>query len=78
MIIMFTIYLNGKKVPGVHDLEGAKMTATLLHVQFEAAVDVVYCETGEVIFSVIDRGDYWEIYESEPDVIEVDFIIIEI
>ena len=63
---MFTIYLNGKKVPGLHDLEGAKMTAALLHVQFDAAVDVVYCETGEVIFSVIDRGDYWEIYKAKP------------
>ena len=75
---MFTIYLNGTKVPGEHDLEGAKMTAALLHAQFEASVDVVDCETGEVMFSVIDRGDYWEIYEAEPDVIEVDFIIIEI
>ena len=54
------------------------MTAALLHVQFEAGVDVVDCETGEVMFSVIDRGDYWEIYEAEPDVIEPDFIIIEI
>ena len=76
---MFTVYMNGTEVPGVHDLEGAKMTAALLHVQFEAGVDVVDCETGEVMFSVIDRGGYWEIYEAEPDVIEVcDFIIIEI
>ena len=75
---MFTVFMNGSEVPGVHDLEGAKMTAALLHVQFEASVDVVDCETGEVMFSVINRGDYWEIYEAEPDVIEADFIIIEI
>ena len=75
---MFTVYINGTKVPGVHDLEGAKFMAKLLHLQFEASVDVVDCETGEVMFSVIDRGDYWEIYEAEPDVIEVEFIIIEL
>ena len=75
---MFTVYINGTKVPGVHDLEGAKFMAKLLHLQFEAGVDVVDCETGEVIFSVIDRGSFWEIYEAEPDVIEADFIIIEI
>ena len=75
---MFTVYINLTKVPGVHDLEGAKFMAKLLHLQFEAGVDVVDCETGEVMFSVIDRGDYWEIYEAEPDVIEADFIIIEI
>ena len=75
---MFTIYLNGTEVPGVHDLEGAKILAALLHVQFETGVDVVDCETGEVMFSIIDRGNHWEIYEAEPDVIEVDFIIIEI
>ena len=75
---MFTVYMNGTEVPGVHDVEGAKMTAALLHVQFEAGVDVVDCETGEVMFSVIDRGGYWEIYEAEPDVIEVEFIIIEL
>ena len=61
---MFTIYRNGTEVPGVHDLEGAKMTAVLLHVQFEASVDVVDCGTGEVMFSVINRDDYWEIYEA--------------
>ena len=75
---MFTVYINLTKVPGVHDLEGAKFMAKLLHLQFEAGVDVVDCETGEVMFSVIDRGDYWEIYEAEPDVIEADSIIIEI
>lgn len=62
---MFTVYINGTKVPGVHDLEGAKFMAKLLHLQFEAGVDVVDCETGEVIFSVIDRGSFWEIYEAE-------------
>ena len=75
---MFTVYINLTKVPGVHDLEGAKFMAKLLHLQFEAGVDVVDCETGEVMFSVIDRGDYWEIYEAEPDVIEVEFSIIEL
>ena len=75
---MFTVYINGTKVPGVHDLDGAKFMAKLLHLQFEAGVDVVDCETGEVMFSVIDRGDYWEIYEAEPDVVEVEFIIIEL
>ena len=62
---MFTVYINLTKVPGVHDLEGAKFMAKLLHLQFEAGVDVVDCETGEVIFSVIDRGSFWEIYEAE-------------
>ena len=75
---MFTVYINGTKVPGVHDLEGAKFMSKLLHLQFEAGVDVVDCETGEVMFSVIDRGSFWEIYEAEPDVIEVEFIIIEL
>ena len=75
---MFTVYINLTKVPGVHDLEGAKFMAKLLHLQFEAGVDVVDCETGEVIFSVIDRGSFWEIYEAEPDVIEVEFSIIEL
>ena len=62
---MFTVYINLTKVPGVHDLEGAKFMAKLLHLQFEAGVDVVDCETGEVMFSVIDRGSFWEIYEAE-------------
>lgn len=73
---MFTIYFNGIEIPGVYDLEGAKITTALLHMQFDANVDVVNCETGEVTFSVIDRGDHWEIYEAGPDGIEVfDFII---
>ena len=76
---MFTVFMNGSEVPGVHDLDGAKVTAVLLHMQFDVGVDVVDNETGEVMFSVLDRGDCWEIYEAEPDVIEVfDFIIIEI
>ena len=76
---MFTVFMNRSEVPGVHDLVGAKIMCGLLHLQFEAEVDVVDCETGEVMFSILDRGDHWEIYEAEPDVIEVfDFIIIEI
>lgn len=76
---MFTVHINGTEFPDVYGLEVAKLLAKLHHLQFEASVDVVDCETGEVMFSVIDRGSFWEIYEAEPDVIEVfDSIIIEI
>ena len=76
---MYAAFLNGKEIRGTFDLEGGKTVTALLHAHFDAEVALVDKETAEVVCGVFCDGDGWEIYEAEPDVIEVfDFTIIEI
>ena len=76
---MFKVFICGMEVPGVHDFEGAKLMAIMLHTDCDAEVYAVDTETGEIVFGVFDKGDCWEIYEAQPDVIEVtEYIIIEL
>ena len=76
---MYAAFINGNEIRGAFDLEGGKTVTALLHAHFDAEVALVDKETAEVVCGVFRNGDGWEIYEAEPDVIEVtEFIIIEI
>ena len=75
---MYAAFLNGEEIRGTFDLEGGKTVTALLHVHFDAEVALVDKETAEVVCGVFRDGDGWEIYEAESDVIEVEFIIIEL